>query len=349
MLLNWHHVARPAAVMGLLATAALTGAAPAAAGSADEPAGFTIQDPGIAESSGLAASQRHENVYWTHNDSGYTPAVYAIDGETGETLATITLQGVEGRDMEAISVGPRGDLYVGDIGDNFGGQWPEVWIYRLPEPENLADATIAPTVYRVQYEDGPRDAEALMIHPVTGRAYIVDKKEDRSATLYAGPEELTVSGVNTFTPVAEIDQWVTDGAFSPDGTRLILRGYFTCRMYRWSDADGGTPDRIARRVSMPLQRQGESVTFTPDGRALMFGSEGVNSVVEPSVLQGDLLPESVQREDERAEREAEEGGRGGSAAGEDGEGLSRGTFTTLAAGILLILAVRHLVTRGRKG
>ena len=110
-------------------------ALPAAA--ADGPSvAFRISDPRITESSGLAASRLHPGVYWTHNDSGDGPYVYAIDAATGKTVATVTMRGIRPRDVEAISIGPDGDLYVGDIGDNLGGAWPEVWIYRFPEPRS---------------------------------------------------------------------------------------------------------------------------------------------------------------------------------------------------------------------
>jgi hypothetical protein len=272
---------------------------------ADEPEAFSIGDSRIPESSGLAASSTHRGVYWTHNDSGYEQAnVYAVDSATGKTVATITLTGVEGRDLEAISIGPDGDIYVGDIGDNLGGSWPEVWIYRFPEPERLRDRTLRPTVHTVRYADSPRDAESLAVHPTTGRVYIVGKNEDGDG-LYAGPEELSTSTVNTFERVAVIDLWATDAAFSPDGTRLAVRGYFGGIMYAWQN---GKPKRLGR-LSVPIQRQGESMTFTPDGRTLMLGTEGEGGEVEPVELSGDQLPENL------AETDSDEGS--GSSSGSD--------------------------------
>ncbi|MER8186448.1 hypothetical protein [Kitasatospora sp. NPDC094015] len=246
-------------------------AAPATAAGLPREA-FTIGDPRITESSGLAASRAHPGVYWTHNDSDDGPYVYAVDS-SGRTVATVTLRGIKPRDVEAISLGPDGQLYLGDIGDNRDGTWPEVWIYRFAEPKDLHDQTVDAVRYRVKYEDGPRDAEALMVHPVTGRAYIASKKQN-GGKLYQGPAELSATGVNTFRPIADVG-WVTDGTFAPDGTRLVLRGYFSAAAYRWQDdrpqADGS--------VNVPLQRQGESVTYSADGKALLFGSEGKGSTV----------------------------------------------------------------------
>ncbi|WP_255308149.1 hypothetical protein [Streptomyces marincola] len=327
----------------------LFAAAPAAlaAPRAEEPPAFTITDPRVTESSGLVASRLHSGVYWTHNDQDVAPNLYAVDGATGETVATVTLSGVEGRDLEAISAGPDGTLYVGDIGDNYDGAWPEVWVYRLPEPEQLADATVTPVVHRVAYSDGPRDAEALMVHPVTGRVYIVSKKQDGGAALYAGPEELSETELNVFERQADIDLWVTDGAFSPDGSRLLLRGYFTARMYRFAD---GVPEPVERRVIPPVQRQGESVTFTPDGRTLMFGTEGESSRVEPVALAGDLLPDSAREAEEPEEGDDGRGGETGGDGESDGDGdggeLSVGVTTAVVLALLVVLGLRRLLRAG---
>ncbi|GAA2386129.1 hypothetical protein GCM10010420_06000 [Streptomyces glaucosporus] len=319
-----------------------------AASAADPADGFTIRDERITESSGLAASRAHPGVYWTHNDSDDGPYVYAVDGRTGETVATITLTGIAPRDVEAVSVGPDGTVHVGDIGDNFGGRWPEVWIYRFAEPEKLADQAVEVTRHTVRYADGPRDAESLAVHPVTGRVYIVSKHQDGGA-LYAGPEKLSASGVNTFTRVAGIGLWATDAAFSPDGTRLAVRGYFGGTMYAWED---GKPRELGR-LTVPVQGQGESLAFTPDGRTLLYGTEGGRSDVQPMELTGDQLPESARREEapDRARDGKGDRADGGEAAGDradGGEGLGSGPVlaVALASAAVLFLALRRAVRRG---
>ena len=322
---------------GALLCAVLPAAAPASA--ADGPS-FTIEDRRITESSGLAASRAHPGVYWTHNDSDDGPYVYAVDGRTGRTVATVTLRGVDPRDVEAIAVGPGGEVYVGDIGDNLGGTWPEVWIYRFREPEELKDTTVTPVRHTVRYDGGPRDAESLMVHPKTGRVWIVSKHQDGGG-LYEGPAKLSPSGVNTFRRKADIGLWATDGAFSPDGSRLVVRGYFEARMYRWLD---GRPEKLGE-PALPMQRQGESVTFTSDGRALMYGTEGAGSAVTRVSLTGRFRPESVAREDKAREeraRHAESKGRGGGS--QDGGDVTTGA-ATLAGVALLAMAVRRVFRR----
>jgi len=338
-----------AAVLGTVTLAAApayaTGARPVAAPARDEgPGSFTIEDPRITESSGLAASRTHKGVYWTHNDSDDGPYVYAVDAATGRTVATVTLRGINPRDVEAVSAGPDGEVYVGDIGDNLNGTWNEVWIYRFHEPERLRDVTVTPVRYTVRYADGPRDAESLMVHPKTGRVYIASKSQERKGGIYAGPERMSASGVNTFRRIARTDTWATDGAFSPDGTRLVLRGYFSGEMYRWRD---GAPEAL-RSVSVPVQGQGESVTFTPDGRTLMFGSEGGSSSVDPVELDGSLRPENVAAHDKASGDDGKSGGDGGGAAGGGDAGDRRNVVVggaTFAVAVALWMGLRRLFRR----
>ncbi|MFC5851886.1 WD40 repeat domain-containing protein [Streptomyces chlorus] len=328
--------AAPALLVGALGVPA------SAAGGDDAGAGndsFTIQDPRITESSGLAASRLHPGVYWTHNDSDDGPYLYAVDSATGDTVARVTLTGIgTPRDVEAISIGPDDRIFVGDIGDNLGGTWPYVWIYELPEPKELRDQTVRATQYVVTYSDGARDAESLVVHPKTGRVYLIDKKEE-GGHLYEGPAELSASGGNVFRPIAPVDLWATDAAFSPDGRQLAVRSYFGGIQYAWDDATDGKIERKGR-LSVPLAGQGESVSYSADGSRLMYGSEGEQSPVEAREVPG-----------------GEGGGKGGSsadggaAAGEDGgegglggDGLKVGVIGAIVVGAVL-LGLRRLFRR----
>ncbi|WP_328465129.1 hypothetical protein [Streptomyces sp. NBC_00448] len=275
----------PAAAAGAAVVLSCAWAAPASADSGPAVA-FRISDPRIIESSGLAASRLHPGVYWTHNDSGDGPYVYGVDAATGKTVATLTMRGVHARDVEAISLGPDGDLYVADTGDNLNS-WPEVRIYRFPEPRDLTSRTVDVIRFTVRYEDGPRDAEALMVQPTTGRVYLASKSQ-KGGHLYEGPAALSAGGVNVFHRIGDVP-WVTDGAFSPDGSRLVLRGYLWSAVYRWAD---GRPHKIDS-LTVPIQPQGESVTFTRDGRSLLYGSEGKDSKVWKATLGGEELPDDV--------------------------------------------------------
>ncbi|MFJ2607394.1 WD40 repeat domain-containing protein [Streptomyces sp. NPDC087425] len=324
---------RPSAVLTgilLMGVLALPATAPVAA-AADGDEGFTIKDPRITESSGLAASRLHPGIYWTHNDSSDGPYIYAVDSSTGETVARVTLSGIgDPRDVEAISIGPGNEIYVGDIGDNLGGTWPYVWIYRLPEPKTLKDQTIRATQYVVKYEDGPRNAESMVVDPKTGRAYIIDKDED-GGHLYQGPATLSPTGTNIFRPIAPVDLWATDAAISPDGQQLAVRGYFGGIWYDWN---GGSIKR-RDRLEVPLQGQGESVTYSVDGTKILYGSEGKDSPVQVKDAPG----ASSKSPSDKASSDAS-GANGGVGGGQ----LKLGALV-LAGAVALLFGFRRLTRR----
>lgn len=325
---------RPIALLaGLLLAGACALPASAADGEGKGNEDFTIKDPRITESSGLAASRRHPGIYWTHNDQDEGAYLYAVDSATGETVARITMTGVgTPRDVEAISIGPDNEIWVGDIGDNDGVQWPYVWIYRLPEPRTLKDQTIRATQYVVKYSDGTRDAESLAVHPKTGRVYIIDKQED-GGHLYEGPAKLSASGTNVFKPTVPVDMWATDAAFSPDGRTLAVRGYFGGVAYGWN---GGRLKRL-ERISVPLG-QGESASYSPDGTKLMLGSEGVGSEVVAEPAPGDA-------------GSSDSSSGSGSSASSDGDDDARtgdlkvGAIAVLVA-CVVVFGFRRLLRRG---
>ena len=317
---------RPFALLAgiLLAGAcALPAAVPASAadgdGKGDE--GFTISDPRITESSGLAASRQHPGVYWTHNDQDTGAYLYAVDSATGKTVARITMTGVgTPRDVEAISIGPDNQIWVGDIGDNDGVTWPYVWVYKLPEPKVLKDQSVKATQYVVKYSDGSRDAESMVVHPKTGRLYIIDKHED-GGHLYEGPAKLSSSGTNLFKPVKAVDLWATDAAFSPDGRQLVVRGYFGGLWYDWN---GGDIKREGR-FSVPLG-QGESVSYSVDGTKILLGMEGTDSEVEAQDAPGDGAAKSPS------------GSGSSSASGSDGGKASGSNLKVGALAVAVVVA-----------
>jgi hypothetical protein len=263
---------RPTAVLVAVLLLWLAGSAPAQEVEGAEVA-VRLADPRIVESSGLALSPRHRSVVWTHNDSGGDPALYAV-GSDGRTLATLTLDGVEARDWEAVAAGRddagRPALFVGDIGDN-NGVWPEVAVYRVAEPATLDDAAVAAVRYRLRYADGPHDAEALLVDPRGNRLYVATKELDGGG-LYRAPARLRTDRVNVLRRVAGVPPVVTDGAFFPDGRGFVLRDYQGAYLY----AAGG---RRVGTFELPLQQQGESLAVAADGRSVLAGSEGFESEV----------------------------------------------------------------------
>ncbi|MEV6158730.1 hypothetical protein AB0L53_51235 [Nonomuraea sp. NPDC052129] len=246
---------------------------------------FTFKDARITESSGLAVSPTKEGVFYTHNDSSAAPTFYAV-GSDGRTRATYRLQGAQARDWEAMAASKdpatgRGVLWFADIGDNLDGAWPDVSIYKVMEPETLRDATLPAVRYRFRYADGARNAEGIMVNPVTGRLFVVSK--EFSGSVYQAPKKLRSDRVNVLRKVGTAPIMATDAAYAPDGSSYVIRTYFSATVFRPSG------ESIAR-VSMPELKQAESIAYTRDGKSLLTGSEGVRSPVYQVALPTAALP-----------------------------------------------------------
>ncbi|MEV0583919.1 hypothetical protein [Nonomuraea sp. NPDC050310] len=333
----------------VLAAVVLVCLTPAAAWAAEpDEAGerlFTFRDDRITESSGLALSPTHEGVYYTHNDSAAAPEFFAVDGR-GRTKAVFRVRGAMARDWEAMAASTdpatgRGVLWFGDIGDN-QGLWQDISVYRVAEPSVVRSTTLPAVRYRFRYEDGPRNAEGIMVHPRTGRLYVVTK--EFSGAVYAAPKRLRTDRVNVLRRVAAAPLMATDAAYAPDGESYVVRTYFSATLFR---ADG----EMITRVSMPELQQAESVAFTRDGRALLTGSEGVDSPVHRVPLPDRVLASGAEEEpsgEASPERPSGQASRAAAAEASDGSGAALSIGDVLlwlaaaagAVGVIVFLARR---------
>jgi hypothetical protein len=238
--------------------------APAGLAVAADPVAFAIEDPRITESSGLA-TDREAGAYWTVNDSGAQGTVYGLNSR-GAVRSVLSYRAAP-VDVEAVAV-HDGRLYVADIGDN-GGRRPFVSVHFFDNPP-AGDRTVAYRSYDFAYPDGPHDAETLLVDG-SGRLYLVTK--GLQAGIYVAPAQPSRQGVNQLRRVADAPAYVTDGVFLPGGRQIALRTYVSVLLL-----DAQTY-RVTARDVVPLQRQGESLTVSLDGRSLLIGSEGRQSPV----------------------------------------------------------------------
>lgn len=241
-----------------------------------------LADAQINEASGIVASAAYQDVLYVHNDSGDTARFFALNGSC-RTRATFVLTGVQARDWEDVSRGPRGTLWLGDIGDNTASRDRGVLLHRVVEPRPSATGTVqVPSVaFRFRYADGPHDAEALLVHPRTGQVLIVTKGF-AGGTVYAAPLPLQAGKPNILTEVGRVPvPQVTGGDISPDGTHVVLRNYTAA--YEWAvDGDDvtGALKGEPTRIPLPGSPQGEAITYTRDGRSLIVTSEGGGAAVQ---------------------------------------------------------------------
>ncbi len=235
----------------------------------------------IDEASGLVASRVNAGMLWTHNDSGDKARLFLID-TLGRHQATLKLKGILNRDWEDIAAGPGPDstktyLYIGEIGDN-DAQYKYKIIYRIEEPlvkkEEMSISSI--DSIRFTLPDGSRDAEALMIDPLSRDLYIFSKREN-AINLYRLPypqsvsemteAELVIDGL-PFTLVVAAD-------WSADGREILIKTYK--KVFYWQRKPGEPVAESLRRTPAELpyreEPQGESIAFDGNGNGYFTVSE----------------------------------------------------------------------------
>jgi hypothetical protein len=272
---------------------------------------FSFADDEIVESSGFASSSGSDRVFYTHNDSGDSARFFVVDAR-GCTLVRYSLKGRDAVDWEDMARGPdeagRSTLWFGDIGDNAADR-ALITVYAVAEPRVRAvdgrgpcaephEAATKSVRFDLVYEDGPHDAEALFVHPKTGRLYVVTKVylAGETTSLYEAPRTMSRTKPNRLERVADLPipqepvvtsdpahslplgtvggQAVTGADMSPDATRVVVRTYHAA--YEWKIRDGN-PGRSLRaqprRIQLPGQPQGEAISYSHGGRALLISSE----------------------------------------------------------------------------
>ena len=262
--------------------------------------------PELVENSAATLSDTQPGVFFTINDSGNAPRLFAFDS-TGADRGAWRVDGAANRDWEAASVGPCGAptadtlrpscIYVGDVGDNQAERGTRT-IYKVAEPAAqragfVGRVTPAPLVYR--YADGPRDVEAMYVAP-NGDTFLISKRELRNeagrrrpALVYMLPASAWTSDTAVvatlvdslpIVPGSAPMRQITDAALSPDRHHLAVRTYAQVYIFATDSTTGrvnhAVPPAMCNIVAFD-RWPGEGVAwFGRSGRVLLT-SEGRDS------------------------------------------------------------------------
>ncbi|MGK7393779.1 MAG: hypothetical protein ACNS62_04370 [Candidatus Cyclobacteriaceae bacterium M3_2C_046] len=252
-----------------------------------------VENNDIDEASGLAASQANPNMLWTHNDSGDKARVFLLDNQ-GKHAGEFYLNQIEARDVEDIALGPGPEanqtyVYLADIGDN-AARHAVNYIYRFKEP-NVEQADIPVNkmidqvdVIKYTYPEQARDAETLMIDPVSKDIYIVTKREPQ-VLLFRIPFPQNTEDTLVAEKVGELPYTlIVGGDISPDGKEILLKSYNEV-LYWKLDQSEEIAD-IIHKVPLGLpyasEPQGEAICWSYDQKGYYTLSEEVK--IFPAVL-----------------------------------------------------------------
>lgn len=227
----------------------------------------SIQSRAITESSGIVASRKYPGVFWTHNDQGNDPILFAINRE-GQLLAQFRID-AKNDDWEDIATDDAGNLYIGNVGNN-GGKRDAIEVLRIREPDPRNALPSAPPLkvakaWHLTFPDEPFNCESLFIHQ--DKAYLISKATRRQAAgLYSFPldtplEKVVLQEIATL----PIHSPVTAADISPDGQFVAVVNFQSLDVFRIDNQ----PARLAQApiLHFPFDRQHniEACCFVPGG------------------------------------------------------------------------------------
>lgn len=253
-----------------------------------------LGDDELHEPSGLAASRVNPDVAYVHSESDVEGMV-AVSTRTARVVGRYDVAIPQQWDWEDVATGPCPSgscVFAGDIGRSNGKPNPPSTfaVYRVAEPDLAAgetSGTLTGDWFRFRYPDAPHNAEALMVHPVTGRIYVITKEADGRSGVYAFPTTLpapSATTVTTLTQVATLDlpawagdpedthaaTWfaqVTAAAIHPAGNRFLVRTPGMVYEYRGSSFESALAADPVALTAPTGEGQGEAIDYAADGSA----------------------------------------------------------------------------------
>jgi len=228
--------------------------------------------PAVDESSGLAASQRAPGVFWTHNDSGDGPRIFAIQSLGGLVSPDpdgVAITGAQNRDWEEIATDFRGDLLVGAFGNN-ANRRRDLAIYRVPEPDPFtATEAVAQARWPIVYPDQDAfpplannfDCEAMFV--ASGEIFLITKhRADAMATLYRlDSRETDKPNELTLIQRGNLRGMVTAASSWSDGERVAVLTYGNIWLFEPANRDGATLFDSPAKWLPIRARQAEAIAF----------------------------------------------------------------------------------------
>ncbi|MEO6684548.1 MAG: PE-PGRS family protein, partial [Dyadobacter sp.] len=235
------------------------------------PQKFPVTPGIINEASALASSFTMTGYIWTLLDSGNPNSVYLLSTD-GKTIKEFNIPGSINHDWEAMASGPgpaggTNYLYIGETGNNNPPMTATNIIYRVPEISDISGSFSQDKLEKITYSypDGPRDAETLLLDPVTKDLFIISKELDK-ANIYRLAYPQSTSATITAEKIGTIPSVVftTDGSISYDGSEILIRNYTS--VFYWQRKSGETIDQTLlqapkKTLITAAEPQAEGITF----------------------------------------------------------------------------------------
>jgi hypothetical protein len=249
-----------------------------------------VKHPNLNEISGMVESRSKSGIFWVHNDSGDKSHLYLMN-DKGNYLGLCKVKGASNRDWEDIAIGPGpvkgiNYIYIGDIGDNKAVYDVKV-IYRFPEPDiSNMYFPIETSIKKVEkiffrFPDENRDAETLMIDPLTRDIFVISKREPE-VRIYVARYPQSISDTLTLEFAGSLDfSQAVGGDISANGREILIKSYTS--VYYWTRNENESVEQALKknpkRLPYKIEPQGESIAWKTDGTGYYTFSERLNDEI----------------------------------------------------------------------
>jgi len=252
-----------------------------------------FEENAVPECSGIVMSRTQKNICWAIGDSGNGPWVYRfkadfLDGRglVISSVLKIRIAGAGNHDWEDIAVNNKGNLYIGDMGNNFSLR-SDLALLKINEPDRTASVIKEERFYFHYKEQGMRgpvknnfDAEALFAF--RNRMYFFTKRRTDSLTALYRFNQLkeTRKNVPVLLGYLHVDDLVTAADCLPEENLVAVLTYRSIWLLQ---AARGDDFLSGRKWWLPIRAgQCEGITFLDRSRLLICNESGDIFVVNRS-------------------------------------------------------------------
>jgi len=243
-----------------------------------------IDEPARDEVSGIVKSEKNNDTYWIHGDSGTKDHIYAINSK-GEIISKdknykgAKVKGAKNKDWEDIALGENGTLILADFGNNCHCR-DDLKILIVEEPEPDDDEAEVIEEYKIRYpeRDGVlslfmednHNAEAVFMKG--GIIYIITKNESGGEAKLFRLDFPTTKEINILTEIEtfKFKGQVTAADISNDESKLAVLTYNSIWVFDLDEKEEFFSGKTYRQPIRGVE-QVESITFS--GESLIIAEE----------------------------------------------------------------------------
>lgn len=224
----------------------------------------------VNESSGLV--MKTDSSFWTLNDGG-APLIYEIDLQ-GNLLSETRLPNSSNKDWEEITTDHKGNLYIGDFGNNSNAR-RDLRIFRYDTKLHKTDTISFSYTDQPDFPPEKRlrnyDCEA-MFHYKDSLYLISKNRGEKTVRFYKLPDQPGVYAIKPFY-TTYISSMITGAAIDKDQKKIALLSYGKVYFF---ELDPASPNLLKPCSCLGFARNGqaEGIDFAGDHSLMITNEQG---------------------------------------------------------------------------